>query len=144
MVSSMLRGRTIRPGSTLMRLYRQKRSFVHLLDEVGDDARRLVEAVRRDVGLTLTLEEAEEVLLTDANGDAWLEDFAPFYSDPESNPACRLGRALSRHTFVVWSTGGHTTEPVLSYGVGPGAERLRGVHENLDLYGFMRRALEGR
>ena len=127
-----------------MRLHAQSASYVYLLDEADGDARRLIDAVKRYVGVELTREEAEDVLETDANGDAWLEDFAPFYSDPESNPACRLARVMARHTFVVWSTGGHTTEPVLSYGVGPGAERLRGVHENVDLYHFMRRALEGR
>jgi hypothetical protein len=35
-------------------------------------------------------------------------------------------RALARQTFVVGSTGVHTRDPVLTFGVGPGSRRLEG------------------
>jgi len=122
----------------------QSASFVYMLEMAAGSPARLIEVVREHTGLSMTLEEARAALVRDAEGNAWLADFRHFYSDRDSNPACLLGRALARQTFVVWSTGGHTSEPVLTFGRGPGAEGLRGIYENTHLHDVMKAALGGR
>lgn len=121
----------------------QSASFGHMLVEAADSPERLIETVREHTGLSMTVEEAREALARDPDGDAWLDDFRHFYSDRDSNPACLLGRALARQTFVVWSTGGHTSEPLLTFGRGPGAEGLRGIYENTHVHDVMKAALGG-
>ncbi len=126
----------------LVALGRQSASYISILDEAKGSPEGLVEAVRAHTGLEMTIEEAREALVRDADGNAWIEDFSQFYADQASNPACLLGRRLARHTFVVWATGGHTMEPVLTFGRGPGAEMLRGVYENTHVYAVVMKALE--
>jgi alkaline phosphatase len=127
----------------LVTLKNQSASFGLMVAQSEGSPERLVEVVREHTGLTMTMDEARDALRRDPDGTAWMGDFRHFYGDPESNPACLLGRALSRHTFVVWSTGGHTTEPVLTFGRGPGAEKLRGVYENTHVHTVMMDALSG-
>lgn len=43
-----------------------------------------------------------------------------------------LGRMVARQTGIYWGTSGHTTEPVVVGALGPGAERLRGYHDNTE------------
>jgi len=130
------------PGrAELERLRDQSASYLRMLDLAGSDPDRLVAVVREHTGLVMTGEEARRALERDAEGRAFPDDFREFYDDQESNPAILLGRALARQTRVVWSTGGHTTDPVLTYGRGPSAERLRGVYWNTHIYDVMKDAL---
>lgn len=130
------------PGrAELETLGRQSASYVRMLDLAGTDPKRLIEVVRQNTGLALTEDEAKRALARDAEGRAFTVDFRQFYGDQESNPACLLGRALARQTYVVWSTGGHTTDPVLTFGRGPFAERLRGAYWNTHIYDVMKDAL---
>lgn len=132
------------PGRRHLELLRnQSASFEYMLTKAAGSAEQLIETVREHTSLSMTMEEAREALVRDSEGNAWVEDFRHFYGDVESNPACLLGRALARHTFVVWSTGGHTTEPVLTFGRGPGAEGLRGIYENTHVHDVMKDALGG-
>ena len=124
-------------------LRNQSASFGYMVAKAAGSPERLVATVREHTGLTITMEEARAAMVRDSEGKAWLEDFRHFYGDPESNPACLLGRALARHTFVAWATGGHTTEPVLTFGRGPGAEGLRGIYENTHVHDVMKDALGG-
>lgn len=121
----------------------QSASFVYMLDEAAGSPERLIETVREHTGLSMTMEEAREALVRDADGNAWLDETHRFYGDPESNAAGLLGRALARHTFVVWSTGGHTSGPVLTFGRGPGAEGLRGIYDNTHVHDVIKDALGG-
>ena len=125
-------------------LRNQSASFVYMLKKVAGSPERLIETVREHVGLSMTMEEAREAMVRDSEGNAWTKDFRHFYGDQDSSPACLLGRALARQTFVVWSTGGHTTEPVLTFGCGPGAEGLRGIYDNTHIHDVMKEALSGR
>ncbi len=127
--------------SELLLLANQSASFELILRKAAGSVERLVEVVREHVGITLTPDEARQALARDADGNAWVDDFRHYYGDQDSNPACKLARALARQTFVVWSTGGHTTEPVLTFGRGPGASRLRGLYENTHLFTVMQEAL---
>ena len=124
-------------------LRNQSASFGYMLAKAAGSPERLIETVREHTSLSMTMEEAREALVRDSEGNAWIEDFRHFYGDTESNPACLLGRALARHTFVVWSTGGHTTEPMLTFGRGPGAEGLRGIYDNTHVHDVMKDALGG-
>jgi len=124
-------------------LRNQSASFIYILEKAAGSPERLIETVREHVGLSMTMEEAREALVRDSEGNAWTKDFRHFYGDQDSSAACLLGRALARQTFVVWSTGGHTTEPVLTFGRGPGAERLRGIYDNTHVHDVMKEALGG-
>lgn len=121
----------------------QSASFVYMLEKAAGSPEHLIETVREHTGLSMTVEEAREALVRDSDGNAWLEESRHFYGDTNSNPACLLARALARQTFVVWSTGGHTSGPVLTFGRGPGAEALRGIYENTHVHGVMKDALGG-
>ena len=44
-----------------------------------------------------------------------------------------IGTAVSRRAGVGWTTWSHTAEDVGLYAFGPGAEQLRGVHENTEV-----------
>ncbi len=124
-------------------LHNQSASFLYMLEKAAGSPEHLIETVREHTSFSMTMEEAREALVRDSEGNAWLEESPHFYGDPESNPACLLGRALGRHTFVAWSTGGHTSEPVLTFGRGPGAEGLRGIYENTHVHDVMKDALGG-
>ena len=121
----------------------QSASFVYMLEQADGSPERLIETVGEHTGLSMTMEEAREALVRDSAGNAWLEEVPYFYGDLSSNAACLLGRVLDRHTFVVWSTGGHTSEPLLTFGRGPGAEGLRGIYDNTHVYDVVRDALGG-
>jgi len=132
------------PGKRHLELLgNQSASFVYMLAEAAGSPERLIETVREHTGLSMTMEEAHAALVRDSEGNAWLEESPYFYGDLSSNPACLLGRALARHTFVVWSTGGHTSEPLLTFGRGPGAEGLRGIYDNTHVHDVVKNALGG-
>jgi len=123
-------------------LFRQNATYSYILQQAGADPEKLVELVLAHTGLEMTLDEAREALVRDEHGLAWTKDYRPFNSDSGDNATALLGQAMSRHTRVIWSTGGHTSDPVPTYGRGPGAERLRGIYPNTHIYTVMREALE--
>jgi alkaline phosphatase len=125
-------------------LFRQNASFKYILEQAAMDPEKLVEQVLEHTGLEMTLGEATEALVTGVDGLPGTEQFRPYHGDPEDGAAALLGQALARHTFVVWSTGEHTSDPVPTYGRGPGAEKLRGIYPNTHIYSVMRDTLEGR
>lgn len=128
--------------SPLEMLFRQDASYRYILQQAGGDPDKLVELVLAHTGLEMTMDEAREALVRDERGFAWMKDYRPFYSDPGDNASALLGRALSRHNYVIWSSGGHTSDLVPTYGRGPGAGKLRGIYPNTHIYTVMREALE--
>ncbi len=135
---------TVYPGRRHLELLgNQSASFGYMLEKAAGSPEHLIETVREHTGLSMTMEEAREALVRDSEGNAWPEESPLFYGDLSSNPACLLSRALARHTFVVWSTGGHTSGPLLTFGRGPGAEGLRGIYENTHVHDVMKAALGG-
>jgi alkaline phosphatase len=123
-------------------LGRQTASYEAILDEAGTDVGLLIEEVESKTGLVLTRPEARETLARDIQGHAVPDDFKEFYADYESAPQALLGRALARQTSVVWSSGGHTSDPVITLGIGPGSEGLKGVYLNTRIYEVIKKALE--
>ncbi len=130
------------PKDHLEILFRQNASYPYILQQAGMDPEKLVELVLAHTGLEMTMDEARDALARNEQGLARTKDFRPFYSDPDDSASALIGRALSRHTYVVWSTGEHTTDLVPTYGRGPGAEKLRGIYPNTHIYSVMRETLE--
>lgn len=127
----------------LERIGVQRSSFERVLARAGADPVKVREEVLRATGLALTDSELAMIVARNPQGLAETHDFREFYADDESTPQALIGRALARQTHVVWSTGGHTVDPVLTYGTGPGAEGLRGVYVNTRLYAIMKEAMDG-
>jgi len=123
-------------------LFRQSASYSFILEQAGMDPERLVDLVLAHTGIEMTMDEAKEALVRDEQGFAGSKDDRRFFADVDDSASAALGRALSRHTFVVWSTGEHTSDPVPTYGRGPGAEKLRGIYPNTHIYSVMRETLE--
>jgi alkaline phosphatase len=123
-------------------LGRQTASYELILERAGDDPARVIQEVERDTGLVITMEEAQEVLARNAEGLPFIEGFSHLNTEEEDVTQCLLGRVLARQTSVVWSTGGHSTDPILTFGSGPGAEELRGVYPNTHIFEIMKKALE--
>jgi len=133
------------PGKHYLELVgKQSASYLQILAEADGDPDALIEATERVTGFVLSPDEAARVLVRNSEGHAETDDFKEFYLDPETSAPSLLGRALARQSFIVWSTGGHTTELVPVFGSGPGAEALRGVYPNYRLYTVMKEALGGR
>ena len=125
-------------------LFRQSASYSYILEQADLDPERLIELVRTHTGLEMTLGEARLALARDANGLPGTDDFRRYRDGPDDAASALLARQLSRHSFVVWSTGEHTSGPVLTFGRGPGAEKLRGIYPNTHIYSVMRESLERR
>ncbi len=123
-------------------LFRQTASYSHILKKAGMDPEKLVELVLAHTGLEMTMDEARAALVRDEQGLAGTKEFRPYHGDPDDSAAAVLGLALARHTYIVWSTGEHTSEPVPTFGRGPGAEKLRGIYPNTHIYSVMRETLE--
>jgi alkaline phosphatase len=123
-------------------LFRQNASLTYILQQAGTDPERLIELVRAHLGLEMTMDEAEAALLRDEDGLAGTKESRPYHGDAEDSASALLGRVLSRHSYVVWSTGEHTTDLIPTYGRGPGAEKLRGIYRNTHINTVMRESLE--
>ena len=108
------------------------------------DAEKLIELVRAHTGIEMTMDEAIEALVRGKDGLPGTKAYRRYHGDPDDAASSLLGLALAEHSFVVWSTGEHTSDPVPTYGRGPGAEKLRGIYPNTHIYSVMRETLEGR
>ena len=125
-------------------LFRQSASYSYILEQAGMDPEKLVELVLAHTGLEMTLDEAKEALVRGEDGLPGTKAYRRYHGDPNDAASSLLGLALAEHSFVVWSTGGHTSDPVPTYGRGPGAEKLRGIYPNTHIYSVMRETLERR
>lgn len=123
----------------------QRRSLIEAMPEVSTPATTtsVRSVVENATGIQLTEEEAADIA-GELNEERPLpRDFSRFYLDQISVPASLAARKLANHTHVVWSTGGHTSEPVLLFGYGPGADGVRGFGLNTRVHDIIRRALGG-
>lgn len=97
---------------------RQEASFASLHERVGEAP--FAEAIR-------------EVLLDVCGEDIGMEAAArasrfgptPFFS---ANTENILGQAIGPRVHVSWASSDHTSTPLFIFGMGPGAERFRGIH----------------
>ncbi len=123
-------------------LFRQNASYSYILKQAGMDPEELVELVFAHTGLEMTPDEARGALARDEQGLPGTKAFRSYYGSADNSAAAMLGLALARQSYVVWSTGEHTSDPVPTYGRGPGAEKLRGIYPNTHIYSVMRETLE--
>ena len=123
-------------------LGRQSASYTYILQQAGTDSEKLIELVLAHAGIEMTMDEAEEALTRAEDGLPGTKAFRRYNDDTDDAASALLGLALAEHSFVVWSTGEHTSDPVPTYGRGPGAEKLRGIYPNTHIYSVMREALE--
>jgi alkaline phosphatase len=135
-------GRRYPSRTQLEILFQQNASYSYILKQAGADPEKLVELVLAHTSLEMTMDEARMALVRDEQGLAGTKDFRHYHRYPNNSAAAVLGLALARHTYVVWSTGEHTSDPVPTYGRGPGAEKLRGIYPNTHIYSVMRETLE--
>ena len=121
----------------------QRRSLIEAMPDVVTPA--TAESVRSVVeeatGIRLTEDESADLAAELNEETPRPKDFAAYYLDSTSVPVSLAARKLANHTHVVWSTGGHTSEPVLLFGYGPGADGVRGFGLNTRVHDIIRRAL---
>ena len=120
----------------------QRRSLIEAMPEIGSPATKdsVLAVIEEATGIRLTDEEAAD-LAEQLNAETVApRDFATYYLDTFTVPVALAARQLANHTQVVWSTGGHTSEPVLLLGYGPGADGVLGIGENTRVHGIIRDA----
>ena len=123
----------------------QRRSLIEAMLEISSPATTdsVLSVIEEATGIRLTDEEAED-LASQLNEEKLApRDFSGYYLDAFSIPVALAARKLANHTQVVWSTGGHTSEPVLLLGFGPGADGVLGIGENTRVHEIIRSALAG-
>jgi len=125
-------------------LGRQSASYTYILQQAGMDPEKLIELIRVHTGIEMTTDEAIKALVRGDDGLPGTKAFRRYHDGPEDTASALLGLALAEHSFVVWSTGEHTSDPVPTYGRGPGAEKLRGIYPITHIYSVMRETLERR
>ncbi len=123
----------------------QRRSLVEAMAEIALPATgdSVAAAVEEATGIRLTDAEASDLAVQFDEESPAPRDFAPFYLDRDSVRAVLAARKLANHTLAVWSTGGHTSEPVPLLGYGPGAAGVLGIGPNTRVFSIIRDALGG-
>lgn len=121
----------------------QRRSLIEAMPEVASPATgaSVIAVIEEATGIRLTDEEGAAIAAQLNEEAPAPRDFAGYYLDSSSVPVALAARQLANHTQVVWSTGGHTSEPVLLLGYGPGADGVLGIGENTRVHGIIRSAL---
>ena len=120
----------------------QRRSLIEAMPEISSPAtaESVLAVIEEATGIRLTDEEAAD-LAEQLNAEtAAPRDFGTYYLDAFTVPVALAARQLANHTQVVWSTGGHTSDPVLLLGYGPGADGVLGIGENTRVHGIIRNA----
>lgn len=121
----------------------QRRSLVEAMPDIASPATAdsVIAVIEEATTIRLTDEEAED-LASQLNEETLApRDFSAFYLDSFLIPVALAARKLANHTQAVWSTGGHTSDPVFLFGYGPGADGVLGIGENTRVHGIIRSAL---
>ena len=123
----------------------QRRSLIEAMLEISSPATgdSVLAVIEEATGIRLTEEEAGDLASQLDEEELAPRDFSGYYLDSASIPVALAARKLANHTQVVWSTGGHTSEPVLLLGFGPGADGVLGIGENTRVHAVIRQALAG-
>ena len=121
----------------------QRRSLVGAMPDIASPAtaESVIAVIEEATTIRLTEEEAEDLARQLNEEPLAPRDFSAFYLDSFLIPVALAARKLANHTQAVWSTGGHTSDPVLLFGYGPGADGVLGIGENTRVYGIIRSAL---
>lgn len=120
----------------------QRRSLIEAMPEISSPATpdSVLAVIEEATGIRLTDEEGAD-LAEQLNAETPApRDYATYYLDSFTVPVALAAEKLANHTQVVWSTGGHTSEPVLLLGYGPGADGVLGIGENTRVHDIVRDA----
>ena len=111
------------------KMAKQKKSFMKMaIDSKGNPA-VFKKEVEENSAFTITDEQAAALLARDSKGAFQAtKDYGEFYG--RSNPAPLMGRLFGKEMNTAWAVGTHTHTPVMIFGMGPGAERFRGLIDN--------------
>ena len=119
---------------TVMQIERQTASFAEILQEAGDSKEKLVALVEKHLNIKLSPQAARRIMLTDeGTGRQKIDDFSDFYPYRRNVRPALLARALAHRTGVVWSTGTHTSTPIVIIAKGPKEEKFKGVLHHVDV-----------
>lgn len=115
-------------------LMEQQRSVGTMMKEIGTPltAGALRSVVRRYTPFMLSDREVEHVLAQQRP--------TPFLSSSASN---LLAGVLSARYNIAWVSNNHTGELLFCFGMGPGAEQLRGFHDNTDIGNIIAAFVQG-
>jgi alkaline phosphatase len=118
-------------GNIFEKMAKQKKSFQKMaIDSKGDPA-ALKREVEQNSAFTMTLEQSAALLTRDQKGTfSPTKDFPEFYVYGAGNPSALMGRFFGKEMNTAWAVGTHTHTPVMIFGMGPGAERFRGLIDN--------------
>jgi alkaline phosphatase len=111
------------------KMAKQKKSFLKMaIDSKGDPA-VFKKEVEENSAFTLTEEQAAAIVGKDSKGAVPApKEYREFYGS--GNPSPMMGRLFGKEMNTAWAVGTHTHTPVMIFGKGPGAERLRGLIDN--------------
>ena len=123
----------------------QRRSLLETLAELErpTSPEPVLSAIEDATGIRLAADEAAELAAQLNRDPPRMQDFSALYLDAFGIPPALAARQLANHTQAVWSTGGHTSEPVLLFGFGPGSEGVLGIGLNTRVHGILMTALGG-
>jgi alkaline phosphatase len=113
------------------KMAKQQKSFLKMVIDSKGDPEAFKKEVEENSDFTLTLEQAASLLTRDSKGAfSAAKDYGEFYVYGASNPSALMGRLFGKEMNTAWAVGTHTHTPVMVFGKGPGAERLRGLIDN--------------
>lgn len=126
-------------------LTRQRRSLIEAMREMSSPATpaSVLEVIEEATGIRLTDDEAASLAAALNRDPPAPPGNTRYYRDRFAWPIVLASQALANHTLAVWSTGGHTSEPVILFGYGPRAAGVRGIGLNTRVYEIIHTALGG-
>ena len=131
----------------LDRLYLQKETFQNMykrfekLDKSEQTPSRLQQMVNQISSFKISIEDAKRILTPVKNEyyqegskylgqKEWLdlEDYQAYYLNPMNNKTALINEAIAHKANILWGTGGHTSNPVHVYSMGPNywSEKISG------------------
>lgn len=126
----------------LDRLHQQSKGTYAILQEVlatqpQQAEQRLIDEVSQHLGITLSLEQAQEIL----HGS--FAEYDDFYVYQTEKPLNKLAAIIAPELGIVWSTGTHTAMPVPVFVAGPSSvqQELKGVLTHTQLGQFLKQQL---
>ena len=116
------------------KMAQQKKSFLKMVIDSKGDPAAFKKEVEENSGFTLTIEQAQFLLARDSKGAfSAAKEYGEFYVYGGSNPSALMGRLFGKEMNTAWAVGTHTHTPVMVMGLGPGAEKFRGLLDNVQI-----------
>jgi alkaline phosphatase len=116
------------------KMAKQKKSFLKMFTDSKGDPAAFKKEIEENSAFTITEQQATFLLTKDAKGAfPATKDYSEFYVYGATNPSAQMGRLFGKEMSTGWAVGTHTHTPVMVFGKGPGAEKFRGLLDNIDI-----------